>query len=546
MPIGTDFSIAVNGDIRYTGTTANYTVIEFYRWLGDLMDDAQASGNDLLDITDSTASERATDNYITLINGYNIDDTAAEHLYDGSVVQTGGDTIYDGLVVISGVGTPLEIIQNGAKITPNFWTTGLNADTPNGISHRFMVKVRDGGVDIDGRRLIAQTRSFGFTYSEFKINGTARGNNVAALTYASDLNNATVIGTVAAWTTITNLNQGYIGLDINNDGTPEYYYSEWDKDIYTINQFYERGKWLTRAGSASTIYGLNGELFRGITHEITIDTPTGTFAAFEGVSWTGGTGQMLAIDSPTAGTKMWIQLLTGIAPVDNQVITGVSTATATMNVTIVDRTLSFPFVGQSTGTSIIGSYGLGIQYADLTSSDKLFDLTNTQISPPNNVTFTVQGVVIGEDRILVGPESGGTLNEAQFALATTLSGAAETAVVIGVAIPSDTPSTGTIRVELDSGIYRRVPYTSRTGSTFTIASTSFAADNATSGNNVYISYIDKLATGTSETFTVVYNTNRALFVRVRDGAISPIKTFETTATLGSTGGSVTVIRTPDV
>ena len=66
MPIADDFSVAINGDIRYAGTTANYTVIEFHRWLGGLMDDAQASGNDILDITDATASERATDNYVTL------------------------------------------------------------------------------------------------------------------------------------------------------------------------------------------------------------------------------------------------------------------------------------------------------------------------------------------------------------------------------------------------------------------------------------------------------------------------------------------------
>jgi len=36
-----------------------------------------------------------------------------------------------------------------------------------------------------------------------------------------------------------------------------------------------------------------------------------------------------------------------------------------------------------------------------------------------------------------------------------------------------------------------------------------------------------------------------LFIRVRDGAGTPIKTFETTGTLGSAGGSTTAIRTSD-
>jgi hypothetical protein len=547
MPIGTDFSVAANGDIRYTGATDNYTVIEFHRWLGDLMDDAQAAGNDVLDITDATASERSTDNIITLNSPFNIDDTAAQHLYDGSVIQSGGATIYDGIVTFANAGAYLEVVQNGALVTPNFWTTGLNADAANGISHRFMVKVRSGGADIDGRRLIGQTREFGFTYSEFKINGTARGNNVFALTYATDLNNQTAAATVATWTTITNT-EGYRGLDVDNDTVNEFYYSEWNRDTFTINQFYERMKWLTRRGSASTIYGLNGELFRGITHELDVDTPSGTFNAVEEVTWSGGSGQMLAINSPTAATKMWIQLKTGAVPTDGQLITG-TTSMATVEkspAAVVERTLSFPFVGVSTGSALIGAYGLGIEPSDLSASDKLFDLTNTQRTPPNNVVFSVLGLVSGEDRVLVGPESGGGLQLNQLTLNTTLSGANETEVVVTTTIPSDTPSpTGTIRIELNSGIYRRVPYNSFSGSTFFINGTDFQADPATAPKNVFISYIDTLAGGTSESFTVVFASSRSLFVRVRDGASTPIKTFETTATLGAGGGSATAIRTSD-
>lgn len=545
MAIADDFSVAANGDIRYVGSTANYSVIEFHRWLGDLMDDAQASGNDLLDITDATASERSTDNIITLINGYNIDDTAAQHLYDGSIIQDGGNTIYDGLVVFGGAGMYLSIIQNGAVLTPNFWTNGLNPDAANGISHRFMVKVRTGGADIDGRRLIGQTREFGFSYSEFRINGTSRGNNVMALTYASDLNNATAEATVATWTGITNT-EGYRSIDVNNDSTPENYYSEWNRDIYTINQLFERAKWLTRRGTASTIYGLNGELFRGITHEITVDTPAGTFNAVEPVSWSGGTGQMLAINSPTAPTKMWIQLLTGVAPTDGQVITGgTSSATCAVNVTVTERVLSYPFIGQSTGAALIGAYGVGVESADLSASDKLFDLTNTQRTPPNNVVFQVLGLVSGEDRVLVGPESGGVLQTNQFTLVGNYTGAAVTSITVNSAIPLDTPTTGTIRVQCVSGVYKRVAYTSYSGSVFTIGSTDFSTDNANAGADCYISYIDKLAGSTGESFTTVYTSDRSLFIRVRDGGGTPIKTFETTGTLGSAGGSATAIRNSD-
>lgn len=791
MAIADDFQIATNGDIRYTGTTTNYTVIAFHRWLGDLMDDAQAAGNDLLDITDATASARSTDNIITLNAPYNIDDTAAQHLYDGSIIQKSGDEIYDGILVFAPANTPLQILQNGKPAYPNFWDTGINADSDNGISHRFMIKVRTAAADVDGRRLIGQTREIGFTYSEFKISsGTARGNNVLALSHSSDLNNQTAIATIAGWTDVVNT-EGYALLDVDDDSTDEPYYSTWNKDTRTINQFYERHKWLTRestveafcadtgsdfqVGNATVIgqaqsftngsnaqyltrvrvnlkktgsptgnltavlyahsgslgttsiptgaalatsvnfdvsklttaykeyeiafttqyemaastnytiafelpaidgsnyvqiqglastgthagnrsqlvtvtwtasgnddlafevyaspkqYGIPGEVFRGVTHEVALTGQGGTnWSPTELVSWTGGTGVMLAVDDVNASTKMWIQLLTGVAPTNAQAITGAtSTATANASGTATERPVSTPSVGASTGSAIIGAYGLGMTLTELTAADKVTDLDNVLNLPPNNVTFTVSGIVSGEDRILVAPLgytffydneggtppfqlgetltftspagtaylsaitdygttglmqvrmlsgtvptnnstiSGGTSGATadvngtpsasedprQLKLATTLSGAGETAVVCTAAIPTDTPATGKIRIQLDTGIFREISYTSYTSATFTIASTSFTGANEATGgageagNSIFIGYIDKLAGATSESFTGVYLADRNLFIRVRDGgtagdAIS-IKTFETTGVLGSAGGSATAIRTSD-
>tara|TARA_R110002020_G_scaffold10785_5_gene40954 strand:- start:6004 stop:7686 length:1683 start_codon:yes stop_codon:yes gene_type:complete len=554
-----DWSITrSNGNIRYIGddhggASPSYaTVIELHRALQDFADDASASGDDELDITDSTPSDRSTDNIITLLNSFNIDDTAAEHLYDGSIIQDGGDDIYDGLSVI-GASTNIQIIQNGAVLSDDWWNEdpdalgfGLNSDSANGLSHRFLIKVRTGGTDVDGRRVVFTSRNFSKNYGEFRINGTGRGINVVALTESDDLNNQTTVGTVAGFTDVTNT-EGYQGIDASGDGVDEFYYSDWEYGSRSVNQFYERLKWLTREGSSSTVYGLNGELFRGITHEIDVDTPTGTFAAVEAVSWSGGTGQMLAINSTTAATKMWIQILTGVAPTDGQTITGASSATVDVDTTVTERAISTPFVGVSTGSAIIGAFGVGIGADDLTASDLVFDLTNTSVTPPNNVTFTVSGLVSGEDRILVAPEDGsGGLDLDQLSTSGTLNGAAVTTITVSTTIPSDTPASGTIRVLRDSGVYERIEYSSYSGANFTITSTDFSSDNATSGNNVFVSYIDTLAGSASESFTSVYSSDRTLFIRVRDGGASPIKTFETTGTLGSAGGSSTAIRTSDV
>jgi len=565
--VAADWTIdRATGNIRYVGDDHNgaspsyVTVIDFRRAIGALADDAEYSGDDEYDIISDTAMDRQTDNYVKLLGNYNIDDAAAEHIYDGTIEQgTGGTQVrYDGFVNYGNSDVQIQIIQDGAVLTDDWWnynSAGLNADATKGISHRFMLKMIDAGADIDGRNLIGTCRRFNKTYSEFKVTASSAGNNTLALSDSTDLNNQTSSATVATWDQFANDNEGYIGIDVNNDGSDEYYYSSWDigggsaPASPVINDLYEYQKYITRDGSSGTLYGLDSELFRGITHEIALSGGAGTWVEPESLSWgsgaTAGTGQLLAVDNTTASssTKMWIQLLTGVVPNANT-ITGNGGATATAG-TVTERSISTPFNGASTGSAIIGSYGMGVDTTDLSKDDKVFDLTNTQITPPNNVTFTVYGLVSGEDRVLVTNDSSSAIDYSQLTLNGALTGGAVTSVVVSGSIPSDTPSSGTIRIERDSGLYSLHPFSSWTGSTFTITSADFSGDNASDANNVFISYIDKLAAATSESFTGVYDADRTLFVRVRDGGGTPIKTFETTGSLTTSGGSATAIRTSD-
>ncbi len=565
--VAADWTIdRATGNIRYVGDDHNgaspsyVTVIDFRRAIGALADDAEYSGDDEYDIISDTAMDRQTDNYVKLLGNYNIDDAAAEHIYDGTIEQgTGGTQVrYDGFVNYGNSDVQIQIIQDGAVLTDDWWnynSAGLNADATKGISHRFMLKMIDAGADIDGRNLIGTCRRFNKTYSEFKVTASSAGNNTLALSDSTDLNNQTSSATVATWDQFANDNEGYIGIDVNNDGSDEYYYSSWDigggsaPASPVINDLYEYQKYITRDGSSGTLYGLDSELFRGITHEIALSGGAGTWVEPESLSWgtgaTAGTGQLLAVDDTTASssTKMWIQLLTGVVPNANT-ITGNGGATATAG-TVTERSISTPFNGASTGSAIIGSYGMGVDTTDLSKDDKVFDLTNTQITPPNNVTFTVYGLVSGEDRVLVTNDSSSSIDYSQLTLNGALTGGAVTSVVVSGSIPSDTPSSGTIRIERDSGLYSLHPFSSWTGSTFTITSADFSGDNASDANNVFISYIDKLAAATSESFTGVYDADRTLFVRVRDGGGTPIKTFETTGSLTTSGGSATAIRTSD-
>ena len=556
--------------IAYTGgdhdSSPSYaTVIEFHRWLQGLADDAVASGDDELDITNTDPSRRSTDNIVTLINDYTIGDTEAEHLYDGSIIYDGGDEIYDGIVNFGNSDVQIQLIQDGAVLADDWWNqagVGLNADANAGISHRFMIKTRTGGSDVDGRRLIGTCRRYLYTYAEFSINGTSRGNNVLALTDSLDLNNETVTSTVSGWTGITNV-EGYANIDVDNNAVDEYYYSEWNTNQPTrgINDFYERMKYLSRDTSTDTLYGLNGELFRGITHQVVITPSGGTWVEPEAISWgagaTAGTGQLLAVNDLDGGTatKLWMQILTGVIPAIN-VITGNGGAKATAGA-VTERTISKPFCGASTGSAIIGSYGFGIEKLDLASTDKVFDLDNQPITPPNNVTNTVSGVVSGSDRIIVAPWDGAAtdvngdpaIDKDQLSLSIGLSADNITEVVIIEDIPSDTPSIGYIRVTDDAGFERRLHYSSWTSKTFTVDTTDgnedFAGDIADIGNDVYIAYIDVLADDTSETFTSVQSGSRNLVVIVRDGGATPIKQFISSWSQTDSNASISVIRTTD-
>ncbi len=702
------------GNIRYIGddhtqSAPSYaTVIQFHRWLQAFADDEAFTGDDELDIIDKNPSDRSTDNIITLVNGFNVDATAIEHLYDGTIIQGSGETEerWDGIVNFGPANAHIQIIQDGAVLSDDYWNYGvvagthdgsndaavltdsgeswttdewvgytiknitdgsqalitantattitgvlyggtendwdsgdtyhiarpLNGDAGQGISHRFMVKVRDEGVDIDRRRLIGTTRRYYNTYGEFKINGTSQGNNVLALSDSDDLNNNTAFATIDALADITNT-EGLRLIDISGDGTDEEYYSEWDRGANSINTFYEYLKLQSADSTSDTLNGLNGELFRGISHSfaydgetgtmfttndegvygtvITFDAGSGTFTVGEAVhensgtpTWrgrvlggalTGATGDIVldvevgsvadddvfvgqssgaqatindatppttptaeagvirfyAVDDDGTTGNLYGQILKGVAPVDDtRIYDDASTSNyIDVNGSVTERTIATPFVGVSTGSALIGSYGLGMQAADTSASDTFFDLSNTAITPPNNVTFTVSGFISG-DYVLCTEDNGGDINFTQMTSDTTANSATQTTISV-TAIPSDTPTTagtkGGIRVERDDGLYSLHRYTSWSSATndFTIPSADFSVNPATTPFNVFVTYLDLVTASTSENFSYVYDSDRTHFVRVRDGGATPIKTAETTGTMTSTGGTASVNRVTD-
>jgi hypothetical protein len=644
MPIGTDFSVNASGDIRHEANTNTYTVLELHRWLQDLADNEwTASGDDVLDITSPTPSERSTDQIITLLNGYNIDDDAAEYFYGGSITQGSGatETVYSGLKVLGSVvssATQVQVVQDkGLPYTDSpFWGTQATPFNGGGSTLcRFLVKSREWGCDIDQKQIVVQIRHYGDSYAFFNVT-LGEGEAVAAVSSVDDPQNDTAQGTVTAYTHVTNT-EGFQQIDIGDGNGNQPYYSKWTYGADTsgdqLKAVWEWVKDLTYTGTAKTVHGgIDGELFAGITHSYGYDGLTGTFTEDETVVWGtqitydtlvsgpftpgyyvrigtsgaagrvmydngsnllivaledptitlvdddviteyqmgelngasgttaaiavtivdnalyGGSGILLANDS--SGAKHHIMKQTGGDPVDNSYVWGLtSSADCDVAGSVTGQTVTPVFLGSYVGT-LIGGFGIGIDSDDLTNLDTVTDLDGDINTPPNNVTWTLGGVV-ADDRCLVGPKDVGDAFEFdQMTLAAALDTATETIVDVGTGnIPANTPASGTLRITLDDGRIRRQPYTSHDGDDeFTIASADYLdPDDAAIGRPVMCSYIDAQAVGTTIAYTTIYTSGpQNLRVRVRYGdASAPIKTYEGNSQLLSTGGGATASRISD-
>lgn len=645
MAIADDFSVNAAGDIRHVANTNHYTVLELHRWLQDLADNAESAGNDIIDISRATPSERSTNQIIQLLGSYNIDDDAAEYLYGGSIKQGTGATeeIYAGLKIlgaVNNINTQLMVIQahdyyqyTTTPASP-FWGDqsggGYNGNATEAVLAQFLIKCRVAGVDIDQKRIRVQARHWGDTYDFFNVT-LGEGESVAAIGTTPDAQNDTAIATVQAWAggDIPTNTEGYQQIDLLNGDGNQPYYSKWtyNTNALEMKAIWEWIKEITGNDSpeAAEPYDMNGELFLGVTHSIPFDAGSGAGTQNEQVVWgtavtydtlaggtftagnlirfsggacgmvlydngttqlifaqediadtiandetiteydpadgtatgvtaavnvtvadadkEGGAGILLATTGTTTGTH-YIQLIKGKAPVDGLNMYGMtSTNDWDVNGTPTARTVPKVFLGSYTG-SLIGAYGVGIDAADLLSTDTVEDLGGVTRYPPNNVTWYFYGLEAG-DRILVGKKAGGSdFDFTEMTLNTTLSGGAETYLDVGTGnIPADAPASGTLRVVLDDGRIRYVEYDSHDGDdqfTLGVGYTDWSgANQATAGKGVMISFLDKAATGDTESFTIQYDAARTLWCRRRDGGASPKKTYEAQSALGASGGSAT-------
>lgn len=351
-------------------------------------------------------------------------------------------------------------------------------------------------------------------------------------------------GTVITWTAqSTNFTVGEV-VEFDTAGTPT-----WGRLLYQND-----------AGATGTgVFDFGGNTLPGTSKSMTgLDSGGDGTTGTVGTNTAAGRGHLIAAD--TSGTRHFISRLTGVLPVNNSEIYGLtSDADCLVNGTPSTRTINNQFIGVYTGTNFQTNYGIGIDATDAIVGDLFPDLDGGTQEPPNNQ----QGVITGLkqwDTVTVYPWDGSTLDvngKAQpwfneMTLAAGLTGGVSTTVDVGAGnIPDNTPSSGYLRIERDSdNNMDRVAYASHDGDRyFTLVGT--APHDATAGNDVMRGLIDQeMSADGSVSYTAVKgagSTQVAIVVRngysaVRNG---PIKVAYAQATFGATGFSVPASRISD-
>lgn len=634
LPVDNDtFTGDIIGDGTLNGVIheRSYTPLNLHRLLSDLNDDETIEGNDDLSRVDPTPSDRSTDEIVSLLGSVAINDTVASHMFGGSISQTSGATLYSGLdvQVTSPLGTTQPVLIQNDTLVTDYWKNAYNPDSIAG-NVRIMIKTRDDGVDIDGKRIRGALLEFGEFYF---FGGTTLGTASTALALFSsgDGNNNTAVGTVAGapYNTIV-ITEGFATEDYSNGNGPTPYGVSIDFGSASSLQTYERLKYVQRRGTSETLYTRNAQLFIGVNTNWAYDAESANFTAGEVMAWgtsfnytgqtinfvvgevvnftgsgakgrilydddagaTGtlivavegstqpatadtmvgvtsggdgtvgtvvtqtawGTALLIALDDGGTTGNHYVQLLSGLEPVNDQLVYGItSKQNSAVNVTVASRTINNQWIGIYTGTNYQTNFGIAIDSTDAILGDQIKNLLDVVQGPPDNRQGAVTSLLIG-DTVTVYPWNGAatdangdalpTFGEMTLAIAITT---ASTIVNVGAGnIPDNTPGAGFLRIEQDSDSnVILVEYASHDGDDeFTLVGTSPIV--AAIGRTVMRALLDKESTaGGTESYTAVFASTESVAITVKNGGAlnGPIKTFKTTATFGAF--SVGAVRTPD-
>lgn len=326
----------------------------------------------------------------------------------------------------------------------------------------------------------------------------------------------------------------------------------------TLSDFYEYTKYLTRRGNTADLDPGGDQTVDGEEYltagDVRLSYDTQTQAFLEGAILTGQTSGATGVITAdhTTDDILIVRDVRGAFLDDENIQDDQGTpgsadilASGGIETTLVSKVAPF---GTYAGGKFFGARGVWISNmagADANSYE-LIDSSNTTRTPPATVSVQVSGVVSG-DRVSVFRTTGDNeiINKTYLTSHATNNTTGNSSFIIQETIPSDTPTSGSIRVvetaDTTSSREIRYTYTGWTTSTFTGLSPTLDRDYSGS-DTAYVPYLDEESAGTSVSTSIQYDSDRNVLTRVRIKGIVP---FKIKGTLDSTGYSTTAIRTTD-
>lgn len=395
-----------------------------------------------------------------------------------TAISTTGETIFANPYTLGTLeGTPQLYIYQASSRISEWWSTG---------HFDVLIKISESGVDIDSKQITVFGRHWTDEYTTFAITLTTAGQNAIPLGTKDDLNNQSTEGDVEdlqdGTTATIAINYSFAApysYDIGDGAGAQDYEVQIDCDNRRLTDVYEVVKFWTRTGCAKLLT-------------------------------TGSDGATLKGESYRYAKNTYAEVV--VSP-----------------------------LGTFAGGKFFGARSVYFtnMHTDDIKAFQLIDKAGVTRDPPSYQSFLITACVAG-DRVAIFPETGGDVNKTQYGIKGA-QGAGVAYVDVGIAIPNDTPTSGTLIVkESTTGAEEVLAYTSWSGDRFTLSGVTANAYDA--ADHVYVPYIYEQATGTSITKTVVYVSDRTVIMRLRKKGILP---FETTGTFSNVGYSVAAIRTSD-
>lgn len=549
--------VASTGAITDVATTDTFHVYWIHRSLQKIVWDLATSGDDELNLSYPNPSKSEAIGTIITLNdhttdfsvNYTVTPTVMESHFGGSVSQNGGDDIWSGLQILGKTdGTvPINVLQDHGVLTSH-WGNGKNQTDSNTLA-RICIKTKTAGTEIDHNIVHVRLNKWQYPYSTW---GTTLGlgEKVASVSAESQdpQNTTAVIGTVRAYD-VANID-GYNLIDLDGNGAKPYI-GKWDWGTQGNKKaVYEFVKALLCEDSVDTLYGVTGTLWTGRLFDVTIGSGSGTWVQNETLSWTGGTGNLVAVDdlTGTGTTRLVLHLNTGVFPPDTDTITGAGLATGVVSGTPSAISASPNHLGQFTG-AWIGAYGIGFEPTQVTSADGFTSLNGDTITPPNNVPIgvTVECVDLADVPHVMLAKKDAVANSPEYDT-YSCSGNISGASVIDVdAIASDVPQQGYVGVLRTGSTSREYyEYDSWSGTTFNLVGTLAGAITATDPAHVAIFYEPATGAGTTKSVSnsLIYTSNISVVGWVRQGDETAPDGWQPIAgTIGSGGFSASITLT---